>query len=225
MTTSTDMNTKLVLNRLFGIGVVSSTIYNRLNQDLYDKLKDLDKAKLYDMIRDPCITYNYTKQYLKEYIIKHRYDKVVMRYYTLDKYTKNDMSLEIITNISSNWRPSQSTINDVRIVGDRQIDTIQYTYISPSNMFMVDVLWNNKDYILKFYVNEMFIIDDLNNCDISSMEYYYNNKHHFTFQNRYIRFSTITKSRNNIKDMLKILSISKIPFDDEIFKYMFNNNV
>jgi len=223
MTTSTDMNTKLVLHRLFGLGVVSSTIYNRLNQDLYDKLKDLDKSKLYELIREPSTTYNYTKQYLKEYIIKHRYDNIIKSYYSIDKYTKNDMSLEIIRNISSNWTPSQSTINNVRMVGDRRMIPIQYTYISPSNMFMVDVSWDDYDYMFKFYVNELFIIDDHNNIDISSMEYYYINRRQFTFQNRYIHYSPIMKSRKNIKHMLKVLTISKIPFDDEIFKYMYNN--
>ena len=133
------------------------------------------------------------------------------------------MSLEIIRNISSNWTPSQSTINNVRMVGDRRMIPIQYTYISPSNMFMVDVSWDDYDYMFKFYVNELFIIDDHNNIDISSMEYYYINRRQFTFQNRYIHYSPIMKSRKNIKHMLKVLTISKIPFDDEIFKYMYNN--
>jgi hypothetical protein len=110
-TVSTDTHTKLVLNRLFGQGVISCKIRNILNRELIEKVEKLSKVQLYGIIKDARIVQNRSKSKLYHLALNRYYNELIYNFNNINGSCKYDIKNDIYNNLCNNWSPTSETMD------------------------------------------------------------------------------------------------------------------
>ena len=165
-TISTDTHTKLVLNRLFGQGLISCKIRNILNRELIEKVEKLSKVQMYGYLKDARTVQSKSKSKLYQLVLDRYYNELVYNFDNINVSCKYDLKNEIYNNLCENWSPTSESMNN----SNERL----WVYISSDKFYKLLVSFNLDDITIRVFVRrrdsyELKTVVNLSNSNVNHL--------------------------------------------------------